>query len=294
MFEFQDLKILTEVANQQSITKAADKLGYVQPNITSRIKKLERQTECPLFIRDKRGMKLTPNGKTLLNYAKKIVSLCDEAEQTIKGLAYPNGELNIGSMETTAYVRLPEVLYRYRRKFPDVDINLHTGPTEMLVEKVLTHELDSAFVASSVNHPELCGNNVVKERLVLISNSLENPLKKDNCTLLAFENGCFYRSILKKIMQDYHIKVDKIIEVDSPQAILNFVERGLGNSLIPESMAKLNDGVYTHVINEEYTHVDTMLIRRKNAALTPSLMNFINMSKDMDLEPDLLKTVNIK
>jgi DNA-binding transcriptional LysR family regulator len=79
--ESGDLRVFQAVANEGSITKAAAKLNYVQSNVTSRIQQLETDLQTVLFHRHNRGMTLTSSGKSLLEYANKILGLLEEASK---------------------------------------------------------------------------------------------------------------------------------------------------------------------------------------------------------------------
>ena len=82
--EFKDLEIFQMVAEKGTITEAAKEFSYVQSNITSRIQKLETELNTPLFNRHRRGMSLTPEGKKLLTYSKKILILTDEMKKVVQ------------------------------------------------------------------------------------------------------------------------------------------------------------------------------------------------------------------
>lgn len=164
-----DLKVFQTVAQTGSITKASQILNFVQSNVTARIKHLESDLQTLLFYRHSRGVTLTPAGKTLLIYVKKIMHLYNEAYKAIQDSPVPSGQIAIGSMETTAAVRLPAVLAVYHQQFPNVDLSLTTGSTQQLINYVLTYELDGALVASPVQHPEIIQEPVLIEELVLIT-----------------------------------------------------------------------------------------------------------------------------
>ncbi|MGE8205882.1 LysR family transcriptional regulator [Heyndrickxia sp. NPDC080065] len=82
--EINDLIIFKEVANEGSISKAAKELGYVQPNVTERIKILEQELGTQLLHRYNKGISLLPSGEMLLDYTNKILNLVDEAKNEIK------------------------------------------------------------------------------------------------------------------------------------------------------------------------------------------------------------------
>lgn len=279
MFDFQDLKIFLAVDQYSGITKAAEKLGYVQPNITSRIKRLEQRVGFPLFIRNKRGVTLTPSGNIFANYARKILALCDEAEHAINDLACPSGSLKIGSMETTSYVRLPPILNEFQAQFPRIQLHIRTGTTNDLIEKTLNYGVDGALVAGKVDHTDLMKKTIFQEQLVLISCSPEHPFNRRDVSILAFQKGCYYREIMEKMAHAHHMKIKNIIHVDSPQAIIHCVQMGVGISLVPASMATFYPNIYVHTIADEYAEVQTNFIYKRSASSNPALLRFIELLK---------------
>ncbi|WP_429646734.1 LysR substrate-binding domain-containing protein [Aeribacillus composti] len=78
-------------------------------------------------------------------------------------------------------------------------------------------------------------------------------------------------------MNDYHITIQNVIEVDAAQAILNCVRAGVGISLIPESMSKLTKSLYTYPIDKDYVNVDTVFITRKSLAKTLAFNKFVEL-----------------
>src|SRR5699024_9853744 len=153
----KDLKIFVTVAEEKNISKTAEKLNYVQSNISSRIQNLEKKFATKLFYRNKDGMILTSNGEVLKDYANKILSVSEEMEQVIN---------------------LPLILSKFNKEFKEVDLTLSTGVTAELRNKVLNYELDGAFITKNKNtsHKNLNEIEVFNERLVLISGSESKKL----------------------------------------------------------------------------------------------------------------------
>src|SRR5690606_31213803 len=115
-----------------------------------------------------RGMSLTPEGKKLLAYSKKVLMLTEEMKKAVQNDREPVGKLDIGTVETVYH--LPDLLSAYIKKYKNVDLSLYTGVTETLEEEVLNHKLDGAFVTASDFHPDLVSHEVFQEELVIISN----------------------------------------------------------------------------------------------------------------------------
>ena len=120
--ELSDLVTFSTVARLGGVTRAADELNTVQSNVTQRVKALEAEIGTPLFERHSRGMTLTGAGRRLLPYAQRMAALSREAVLAARDDGEPKGPLSIGSMETTAAVRLPALLAEFHRRFPAVQL----------------------------------------------------------------------------------------------------------------------------------------------------------------------------
>ncbi len=278
------LKVFQIVAQTGSITRAAQKLNYAQSNVTSKIQQLETHLETPLFYRHNRGTTLTAKGKMLLDYTEKIFHLIEETTKVMKDDHTPKGPLCIGSMETTAAVRLPDILSKYHHQYPNVDMSLITGPTEQHVQGVLQYELDGAFVAGPIEHPELIQTAVMEEELVLITDTLQPPLSSikeiQTRTLLVFRTGCSYRAKFQHWLHNEGVIPEKIMEFGTLEAILGCVSAGLGISLLPKSVVEKrvqSGSLRCHSIPTPYSKVNTVFIHRKDAVMTSALVKFIDM-----------------
>lgn len=273
--ESADLRIFQIVAREGTITKAAARLGYVQSNVTARIRQLEAELGTGLFYRHNRGMTLTSSGKMLLDYADKILGLLDEAAAALSFSGEPTGPLLIGSTQTTAAVRLPKLLSKYYELYPKVELTLTTDLSDRLAEKVLQYELDVAFGHFRFSHDELATIPVYDEEVVVISppgiDNLDEALAKPS---LVYSRGCSYREMLENLQHAQGRTYLGTMEFGTLEAILGGVSAGLGISLVPRSIAEKpeQDGtVRIHQVPEAMRHMKTELIYRKNAHPTSAL-----------------------
>ena len=104
--DLTDLHIFRSVVQAGGITRAAQKLNRVQSNVTTRVRQLETDLGIELFVRDGKKLRLSPAGTLLLDYAERLLDLAEEAREAVHD-AKPLGLLRLGSMESTASVRLP-------------------------------------------------------------------------------------------------------------------------------------------------------------------------------------------
>jgi len=282
--DIQALRFFQAVAKAGSMSKAAREINYAQSNLTARIQQLEADLQTKLFYRHNRGTTLTDKGKMLLSYTDEIFQLLNEARNLMVDDYTPKGPLAIGSMETTAAVRLPSILSKFHHEYPAVDLMLNTGPTEQHVVDVLQYKLNGAFVAGPLQHPDLTFSNVIEEELVLITDTLEQPLQSitdlKKRTILVFRQGCSYRARFEAWLHHEGVIPEKIMEFGTLDGIIGCVSAGLGVSLLPKSVVEkhMNDNLLMkHPIPERYGKVNTIFIYRENEYVSATLKKFIEM-----------------
>lgn len=241
------LRVFRAVAEDGSVTQAAIRLHTVQSNVTARIRQLEDELATPLFDRINRRLVITPAGRLLVDYAERLLALAEEASETVRAHDTPQGLLRLGSMETTAAVRLPPVLMALHERHPKVELRLTTGPTAELIQGVLQHQLDAALVAAPVVHPQLAMETILEEEPALFSASDWSTLKSATAlaargpvTVFTSREGCSYRQRLLDWLRKEGIQIAQINEYGSFEAIIGCVAAGMGISLLPRAVLEIH------------------------------------------------------
>ncbi|AIO43859.1 LysR family transcriptional regulator [Burkholderia cenocepacia] len=285
--ELRHLKIFCAVAEYGSFTAAAMKVHTVQSNVTMRVKELEVELNQQLFVRNKSGVLLTSAGRTFLGYARRILQLADESRTAMLDTATPSGQLRLGSMETTAAIRLPQVLTKYRERYPQVQLSLVTGTTVELIKAIQNHELDGAFVGGIHLNAALVQQEVFEEELVLVSNSTIDSLEMlidtmSAQTVLVFRTGCFYRSTLENWFYQAGLMAKEILELGTLDGILSCVAAGMGVTLLPKTIVERYGqrmAIKYHRLPTEFAIVKTVFIRRNDTVVTPALAAFVDLAR---------------
>lgn len=280
--DIQDLITFKTVAKYGSISKAAQELNFVQSTITTKIQRLESYFQTELFHRHRYGVTLSAHGKTLLLYANEMIHLSIEAEKALMGVDHPAGQISIGSMETTAAVRLPSALSVFYKKYPNVELSLKTGPTDNLVKMVLNYEIDGAFVAGPIKNLQLTHQEIIEEKLVVISQNNDDIHNGNNQNLIVFRHGCTYRKRLEAWAHAENFIPKKVMEFGSMEAIIGCVNAGMGISLLPISVLtkiKQNYSLRFHDIPEKYGNITTFFIQRKDTIKTLAIKKFVETVK---------------
>ena len=237
--DLDSLEIFRAVVQEGGIVRAANKLNRVQSNVTTRIKQLEERLGLPLFRRQGRSLVLSPEGELLLSYAQRLFRLADEAENELR-TGKPMGVFRIGSLESTAGSRLAPILSRFHKLYPGVVVELVTGTTGALVQRVANFEIEAAFVSEPFTAPGLQKLKVFEEELVLITSKEWADVTKASqltgATLIAFFNGCSYRKRLEEWLGGSGVMPARTLEFASYQAMIACVAAGTGFALVPRSL----------------------------------------------------------
>jgi DNA-binding transcriptional LysR family regulator len=279
------LKIFAVVARAGSINRAARELHTVQSNLTNKLRAFENSLGVRLFERHNRGVRLTSAGERLLPYAERLELLLREARQVaLDGDGEPVGELRIGSLETTAALRLPPILADYSRTFPRVDLILQTGPTGMLVDEVLAKRLDGAFIGTRTGDHALQEVDVFEEELVLVTAPDQQPLTEQFHAgapkIIVFRVGCSYRERLEHLLLSKGYENLRRMELGTLEGILACVAAGIGITLLPLGVveAKAKTGaIAVHRLPPERGYTRTRFIRRKDAYVSAAMAAFMKM-----------------
>lgn len=281
-----DLRVFEAVARLGGMSRAATDLHTVQSNVTTRVRLLEDELGRALFRRHSRGVTLTPAGERLLPYAQHMARLLSDARRAVEDDGKPCGSLVLGSMETTLARRLPPVLADYTAAWPEVDVSIRTGTTAELIDRVLAHELDGAFVCGPLRHAELEETPVFSEELVLVTaphvRNLSTLVERGNLKIVVFRAGCSSRQRLEALLARWGVVRPHLLEFGTLDAIVGCVAAGIGVTLLPRAVveAPAREGrVELHTLAPEASHVETVFIRRRDALVTSALTAFVRQAR---------------
>jgi len=269
--EISDLNVFREVVESGGITRAAERLNRVPSNVTARIKKLEEELGKPLFLREKNRLRISAAGEQLLDYAHQILNLAKLAIEDIQERK-PSGSLKIGAMEAVAATRLVTPLMKFHSNYPEIELNIETAPTGMLIEQVLSGQIDMAFVADPIPDSRLTISPVYKETLVLVSDLSHKLIRHPSDltpepTLLGFSQQCAYRTRMTDWLQQGNT-VAKVIEINSYHTLLSCVAAGMGVGIIPQALLDhypFRENIKVHALPPKWRKTVTSMIWRHDS-----------------------------
>jgi DNA-binding transcriptional LysR family regulator len=267
--DLDDLRIFRAVVQEGGITRAALQLHRVQSNVTTRVRQLETSLGVDLFLREGRRLEVSPAGRVLLDYAERLLDLADEARAAVTA-GEPRGRLRLGSMESTAAARLPARLAEFHARYPDVQLELRTGPTAPILLELLGGQLDCALVCGPVDDARLESAPIYEEELMIAAPAKHPAIRSARDvqarTLLTFAPGCAYRQRLEAWLAADAVVPERVVELSSYHAMLGCVASGMGIALVPQSLLAIQphgSAISSHRLPPRLARATTFLVQRR-------------------------------
>ena len=230
--EINDLIIFKTVASEGSISKAAKELGYVQPNVTERIKKLEQELETPLLHRDNKGVSLLPSGDILLDYTNQILTLVEEAKDKIKmsGSSY--------IIATSQSILTNYVSKRIKENFRNYQIYVENSSH---LQKLLQQQ-NVDMVITYEDYPDTAFKKVFSTSI-----SIGLLKAKEKCTIdfskelffVSNDKKCPFRNRTIQFLKENNLSQHQLQQLDSYSLIEDFINDGNGIAFLPIRKDKL-------------------------------------------------------
>ncbi|BCJ51091.1 LysR family transcriptional regulator [Actinoplanes sp. NBRC 14428] len=249
--QLQQLRYFLAVVETRHFTQAADSLGVSQPTLSKQVHTLEQTLGAPLFERTRGAVALTAAGDTLLPLARRMIADADaarDAVQEIVGLR--SGRVRVGATPSLCSSLVPAVLRRFRTEHPGIDLHVNEGSSQDLIADLLARDLDLALIVQPEQgvDPALHAAPVLRESLVVASVASGPPptagaelalTELRDTPLVMFRPGYDLRDVTLEACRRAGFAPRFAVEGGEMDAVLAFVEAGLGVALVP-SMVLVN------------------------------------------------------
>lgn len=251
-FTLQHLRILKAIDSEKSFTKASEVLFISQTSLSKHLKILENQVGILLINRRNNNISLTDAGKLFLNYADRILALCEESYRALKDLQNgERGNLIVGASQTTGTYLLPRVLVLFVKDYPQISLNLKVDSTSLIAKNVVDQNIDIAIVEGDI--PKNLQKNLKIEHFVNDEFNLIVPkshpfaikeskiINKEDLYKLNFitlNSTSTINQFIENSLIQHGIKIDKfniILQLNSLEAIKTAVSLGLGVAFVSSS-----------------------------------------------------------
>lgn len=252
--ELRHLRSFLTLAQEQSFTKAADKLFTAQPSLSQHIKDLEQEVGVLLFDRSSRKVKLTQEGQAFLIHAEQSLESAQMAIAAARQVAQQkNNQIHIGFLNVAEIKVMPQILARLKRNLPNLKIHLHSLTCMEQIQRLKNAELDLSFTRYALNHCEFENIHLMNEQIYLVAaNDLHRSNRvlklqelKNHHLIMCEQNASpvFYDQ-LNRLVDFDQLHAHQMIWVTNVLQHINLINMGMGFSFVPEYLLKfLNDQV---------------------------------------------------
>lgn len=230
--DLQSLRTLVAVADEGSITGAAERVSRTQAAVSMQINKLERLLDRPLLRRLPRGVELTPAGEQLLGYARRMVRLEQEAVHVMSRPPL-KGTVRIGTPDDYAHCFLPAILARFHEHEPEIAVEVHCQTSEILREELRQGRLDLVMVTCAGDDPG--GRVLVSEPVVFAAARGSRLQEAEVLPLALWLPGCPIRAMALRALEEARIEYRAAYTSPSNAALLAAVSRGLAVGVMARS-----------------------------------------------------------
>ncbi|MGH1538977.1 MAG: LysR substrate-binding domain-containing protein [Arenicella sp.] len=225
------LRTFITIIEVDGFNRAAKHLHKTQSTISQNIKRLEQEVGTELFVSQGRRKVLSPGGELLLGYAKRMLTLQDDALSAIRQTQLSDS-IRMGISSSLSEGVLTEILTQFTRCYPEIKLSVETGYSKTLIERYHAGEYDLTL---TLEQGMTEGEVLAVEKVVWVgphgfewSNSRPLPIA-------AFEHPCQFRSILTKSLNDAEIPWQMVYSANSHSAVMASVRAGLGITVRNES-----------------------------------------------------------
>lgn len=260
--DIKNLNTFILVAEMNSFTKAAEKLGYSQSTISFQIKQLEQELNSQLFERINHTVALTEKGREVLEYAHQISKLTQELKSSVRDEKALKGHVRLAMADSLCQSLLSERFLDFRTQYPGIALKIIAAGTEEMFRLINHNEVDAILTLD--NHIYNTEYVIVKEEKVkmnfvaaadstLAGMGVISVLELVRQPFILTEKGMSYRRLMDEKLAEMSMEIHPVLEIGSADLICSLVEQGAGISFLPDYVTeqKVRDGglVYLKVSN---------------------------------------------
>jgi len=261
---FKNYEYFLMIVEEESVSKAAERLHISQPSLSKYLKRLEENIGAELFSRDSHPICLTKAGMLYLSYVKEIEQKEKSLMQAFADLQFLDmGMVSIGLTYWRSSIVLPLVLPQFKKQYPRIEIKIYEGSHQYMASLLKREKADFSIFHTPHNYQNITFEHVKYEK-ILFCVSTVHPLlhgmkKEDHGMVGRMENEEFkqfhaepfilltpgqnIRDITHNFLSKLGMKPDVVIETSSIVTATNMVRAGYGVTFVPEEILRNSEQV---------------------------------------------------
>ncbi len=291
------LECFLVVAELGSLSRAAERMFLTQPSLTARLRGLEEEVGDQLFVRTKRGMRLTEAGSEFLPHAERCLASVEKGKRHLAELREASGgHLRLGALPRMVTYTLPAFLERFTSVYPRVSVSVWTGHSQDILGMVLREEVQLGL-ARSLDHPDVETLPLYEEELVLVVNPGHRFAREGSVNLeevgreqlILFDRASSSYEFTRSLFRDDDTPEPRMMELDNIEAAKRMVEHRLGVAFMPR-LAVVRAVAAGRLCTVEVDDApklrrSVVALRRKDVPLTGAVTAFLELTDRMSRSP---------
>jgi len=250
MLNIHEMNVFLMAAETQNFSEAARQLHMTQPAVSMQIQSLEQRLGVNLFERSGRRIQLSEAGETLMPMARDLVSMSLRIEETMKSLGGAVvGHLKIGCSTTAGKYILPQLIARYRRKHPRVQVTVYNAGRDQVMDMLCDGMTHISVISSLVTCRDAEFQPFFSDRAVLVvpvdhawaSRGSIQPQELREADFIMRDDTAGTRQVMMEGLLEHGIHLDDlnvVMELGNAEAIEMAVEEGIGVSIVSRLVAQ--------------------------------------------------------
>lgn len=285
----ETFKVFCDLADTSSFSNAAKLNSITQSAVSQQIRTLETRYNVMLIERGRRNFSLTPEGQAFLEASRQILNIYDHLGDRLHELQnIVAGELKVASVYSIGLHELPPFMKKFRRRYPEVTVQVEYRRSAQVYSQVLNGEVDLGLVAYPARRKGLLVERFLEDKMVVICHPSHPFAKKKRLQLedlngekfISFEPDLPTRKAVDRHLKGHDVKVESTMEFDNIETVKRAVEIENGISIVPQNTVhpEVRAGTLVAIeIEKPEIWRPLGIVLKRSHPRSPALREFINL-----------------
>jgi len=247
-YDLRQLRAFEAIARHGGFSRASEEVGLTQPTLSTHIRNLETSLGVRLFDRASRSVNLTPTGTLFVDYARKILDLCEESLEAVQAFnGQISGSIRVDASTVPGEYFLPRWLVDFHRRHPEVQVTLTVSDSATVLGRIENGDIAVGVTGSQGTHPVIENHFLCEESIVLVTGAEHFPgdtvramhlSELTNFPLIRRESGSGTQLTLENVLRQNRIDPESLnwtATLGSTRAVIEGVLAGLGGAFLSQS-----------------------------------------------------------
>ncbi|MFE8703725.1 LysR family transcriptional regulator [Cytobacillus sp. FJAT-54145] len=287
MSTLSEFHLLSVLASEMNMRKAAERLFVSQPALSQRLQNIEKEWGTRLFIRSQKGLSLTPAGELVIRFVNEVLDKEEKVKESINALnSEVHGTLKIAVASIVGQNWLPQVLKKFINRYPHAKISLVTGWSSEILKSLYEDQVHIGIIRGT---PDWKGVKIhlFQDSLYLVDKEITKPeqvLETDRPFIQFKSDSNYYQEIQDWWHRQFQTAPKRTVVVDQIETCKQMAFNGIGYAILPAiTLNEVKQDIFKiPLMNENHEPVkrDTWLLGYESAFQLKQVQAFVELIKE--------------